>query len=71
MSRNTVNVYVSEWFPTAIIGLLQGLIPSPILFLVYAGDLAADPKKSPFYDNPFSPFSEATNKNDVTPLSEL
>ena len=34
MSRNNVNGYVSEWFPTAI-GLLQGSVLSPILFLVY------------------------------------
>ena len=68
MSRNNINGYVSEWFPTTI-GLSQGSFLQG-LFLVYSGDLSADPKKScPFYDNSFSLFSETTNKNDVTPLN--
>ena len=70
ISRNNVNGYTSEWFPITI-SLPQGLILSPILFLVCIGDLSADPKTScPFYDNSFSLTSETTNKNDVTPLNE-
>ena len=69
MSRNNVNGYVSEWFPTTI-GLPQGSILTPISFLLDAGDLSADPKKSClFYDNSFSLTSETTNENDVTPLN--
>ena len=69
MSRNYVNGDISEQFPTTI-GLPQGSIPSPILFLVYTGGLSADPRKACLYDNSFSLTSETTNKNDVTPLNE-
>ena len=69
MSRNNVNCYVSEWFPTTI-GLPQGSRLSSILFLVYTGDLPADPKRCcPFYDHFFSLTMEKTNKNDLTPTT--
>ena len=44
-SRNLVNGYVSEWFESNN-GLSQGSILSPVLFLVFTGDLSADPAKS-------------------------
>ena len=43
-SRNLVNGYVSEWFESNY-GLPQGSILSPVLFLVFTGDLSADPAK--------------------------
>ena len=70
LSRNNVNGYVSKWFPTTI-GLPQGSILSPILFLVYTGYLLTDQKKScPFYDNSFSLNSETADKDDVTTLNK-
>ena len=69
MSRSNVSGYASEGFPTTI-SLSQGSPLSPIVFLVYIGDLLADPKKSCHFDNYFFLTSETTNKNDVTPLNE-
>ena len=43
-SRNLVNGYVSEWFESNY-GLPQGSILSPVLFLVFTGDLSAGPAK--------------------------
>ena len=68
MSRNNVNGYVNEWFPTTT-GLPQGSILNPILF-VYTGDLSADPKQHCLYDNYFSLSSGTTNKNDVNSINE-
>ena len=65
VSRNNVNGYVNEWFPTTI-----GLLLSPTLFLVYTGDLSADPKQCCLYDNSFSLTSGTTNENDVTSINE-
>ena len=44
-SRNLVNGYVSEWLESNY-GLPQGSILSPVLCLVFTGDLSADPAKS-------------------------
>ena len=44
-SRNLVNGYVSEWLESNH-GFPQGSILSPVLFLVFTGDLSADPAKS-------------------------
>ena len=43
--RNLVNGYVSEWFKSSY-GLPHGSILSPVLFLIFTGDLSADPAKS-------------------------
>ena len=40
-SRNLVNGYISEWFESNC-GIPQGSILSPVLFLVFTGDLSAD-----------------------------
>ena len=44
-SRNLVNGYVSEWLESNY-GLPQRSILSPVLCLVFTGDLSADPAKS-------------------------
>ena len=44
-SRNLVNGYVSEWFKSNY-GLPHGSILSPVLFLIFTGDLSADLAKS-------------------------
>ena len=44
-SRNLVNGYISEWFESNF-GLPQWSILSPVLFLIFTGDLSADPAKS-------------------------
>ena len=43
--RNLVNGYTSEWLESDF-ELPQGSILSPVLFLVFTGDLSADPAKS-------------------------
>ena len=43
---NLVNNFASDWFYTTK-GLLKGfIIISPILFLIFTGDLSADPRAS-------------------------
>ena len=44
-ARNLVNNFTSDWFYTTK-GLLRGSIISPILFLIFTGDLSADPRAS-------------------------
>ena len=44
-AQNLVNNFTSDWFYTTK-GLSQGSIISPILFLIFKGDLSADPRAS-------------------------
>ena len=44
-AQNLVNNFTSDWFYTTK-GLSQGSIISPILFLIFTGDLSADPRAS-------------------------
>ena len=67
-SRNLVNCYVSEWFESNF-GLPQRSILSPVLFLVFAGDLSAEPANSDlklpncFSKHPPNEFKYADNYN--------